>query len=131
MQTSPPPDRPAAATAPRAVLGARGERIAVRYLTDHGLAVLDRNWRCARGELDVVARDDATLVFCEVKARSGTGYGLPAAAVTHRKQQRLRLLARMWLDAHDQHAPELRFDVVGVLVRPAGPALVSHLRAAF
>ena len=66
----------------RAGLGALGEQIAVRYLTDAGLAVLDRNWRSRRGELDVVARDGDALVFCEVKARRGTGYGVPAAAVT-------------------------------------------------
>jgi putative endonuclease len=112
-------------------LGARGERIAVAYLTDVGLRVLDRNWRCRDGELDIVAREGDALVFCEVKTRRGNGYGHPVEAVTAVKQRRLRVLAQRWLAAHDEHAPDLRFDVVGVLVRPSRPALVTHLRAAF
>lgn len=115
----------------RAQLGALGERIAVRYLSDHGLTVLDRNWRSRSGELDIVARDGDTLVFCEVKARRGTGYGHPAAAVTAVKQQRVRLLARQWLAEHDVHAPDVRFDVVAVLVDADRPARVTHLPAAF
>jgi putative endonuclease len=112
-------------------LGAHGERIAAAYLTDSGLRVLDRNWRCRDGELDIVARDSDALVFCEVKTRRAVGFGHPVEAVGHVKQRRLRTLAQRWLAAHDEHAPELRFDVVGVLVRPDGPALVTHLRAAF
>lgn len=112
-------------------LGAHGERIAVAYLTRAGLRILDRNWRCREGELDIVARDTGAIVFCEVKARRGAGYGSPVEAVTERKQHKLRLLAQRWLAAHDEHAPELRFDVVGVLVPRTGPAVVTHLRAAF
>ena len=115
----------------RSELGSRGERIAAAYLTDTGLRLLDRNWRCREGELDLVARDDEAIVFCEVKTRRGIGYGSPVEAVTPAKQRRLRLLAQRWLAAHDEHAPYLRFDVVGVLVRPDRPALVTHLRGAF
>jgi putative endonuclease len=112
-------------------LGAHGERIAAAYLTDAGLRVLDRNWRCRDGELDLVAREGDALVFCEVKTRRGIGFGHPVEAVTSSKQRRLRLLAQRWLAAHDEHAPDLRFDVVGVLVRPSRPPLVKHLRGAF
>jgi putative endonuclease len=112
-------------------LGVHGERIAVAFLTDRGLRVLDRNWRCREGELDIVAREGDALVFCEVKTRRGTGFGHPVEAVTPGKQRRLRTLAHRWLADHDERAPELRFDVVGVLVRPHRPALVTHLRAAF
>lgn len=112
-------------------LGAHGERIAAAYLTSAGLRVLERNWRCREGELDIVARDGDALVFCEVKTRRGVGFGSPAEAVTPSKQRRLRTLAHRWLAAHDEHAPELRFDVVGVLVRSSRPALVTHLRSAF
>ena len=115
----------------RAELGAHGERIAAAYLARAGLRVLDRNWRCRDGELDIVAREGAALVFCEVKTRRGVGFGHPVEAVTPVKQRRLRLLAQRWLAAHDEHAPDLRFDVVGVLVRPGRPPLVRHLRAAF
>ena len=112
-------------------LGAHGERIAAAYLTDRGLRVLDRNWRCRDGELDIVARDGDALVFCEVKTRRAVGFGHPVEAVGYVKQRRLRTLAQRWLAAHDEHARELRFDVVGVLVRGEGPALVTHLPAAF
>src|SRR5215211_6373094 len=112
-------------------LGDHGERIAAAYLTDAGLRVLDRNWRCRDGELDLVARDGDALVFCEVKTRRGTGYGHPVEAVTHAKQRRLRTLAQRWLAAHDEHARDLRFDVVGVLVPGDGPAVVTHLPGAF
>ncbi|MGY1729118.1 YraN family protein [Geodermatophilus sp. SYSU D01062] len=115
----------------RTELGSRGETIAAAYLTDAGLTVLDRNWRCRDGELDIVAREGTAIVFCEVKTRRATGFGHPVEAVTAAKQRRLRTLAQRWLAAHDEHAPDLRFDVVGVLVRPAAPALVTHLRGAF
>ena len=112
-------------------LGRFGEQVAVSYLTDAGLRVLDRNWRCREGELDIVAREGSALVFCEVKTRRGVGFGHPVEAVTPAKQRRLRVLAQRWLAAHEEHARDLRFDVVGVLVRPSRPALVTHLRAAF
>ncbi|RFU19975.1 YraN family protein [Geodermatophilus marinus] len=112
-------------------LGGRGERIAAAYLTHQGLRVLDRNWRCRDGEVDIVAREGSALVFCEVKTRRATGFGHPVEAVTPAKQRRLRVLAQRWLAAHDEHAPDLRFDVVGVLVRQSGPAEVTHLRGAF
>ncbi len=115
----------------RAALGAYGERVAVRLLTDQGLEVLDRNWRCRAGELDVVAREGPALVFCEDKTRRASGFGHPVEAVTAVKRRRLRQLARAWLDAHDHHAPDLRFDVIGVLVPRSGPARVTHLRNAF
>ncbi|MGY1812166.1 YraN family protein [Blastococcus sp. SYSU D00820] len=112
-------------------LGGRGERIAAAYLTDTGLRVLDRNWRCRDGELDIVARDGDALVFCEVKTRRATGYGHPVEAVTWSKQRRLRTLAQRWLAAHDEHATDLRFDVVGVLIPRSGVPVVTHLKDAF
>ena len=112
-------------------LGSRGESIAAAYLTSAGLRLLDRNWRCREGELDIVARDGDALVFCEVKTRRGTAYGHPVEAVTSAKQRRLRTLAQRWLAAHHEHARDLRFDVVGVLVRGEGPAVVTHLPGAF
>ena len=112
-------------------LGAYGERLAATHLEQAGLTVLERNWRCSEGEIDLIATEGEALVFCEVKTRRGVGYGHPVEAVTVAKQRRLRKLAHRWLAAHDEHAPDLRFDVVGVLVRSSGPALVTHLRAAF
>jgi putative endonuclease len=80
---------------------------------------MDRNWRCRDGELDLVLRQARTLVFCEVKARSGLGFGTPAEAVSPVKQARIRRLAAEWLRLHRDRlgaAPAvLRFDVAAVL----------------
>ena len=111
-------------------VGVYGERVAARMLTDHGLEVLDRNWRCAAGEIDLVALDRAAdeIVFVEVKTRRGATYGHPAEAVTRIKLARLRRLAGQWLAEHDVHAGGVRLDVVAILARCPGPALVEHLR---
>jgi putative endonuclease len=113
------------------VLGRRGEDLAAAYLTEQGLVVLDRNWRCRLGELDIVATDSTRLVVCEVKTRSGTRYGLPAEAVDARKARRIRLLAGAWLAAHRVPWVEVRYDVLAVLVEPGAPARVHHYQAAF
>ncbi|WP_206518210.1 YraN family protein [Rhodococcus sp. X156] len=111
---------------PRAVLGAHGEDVASRYLTERGLVVLDRNWRCRQGELDLVAVDGQTLVVVEVKTRTGVAFGHPAESVTREKLLRLRRLAQLWLAAHRVGWVEVRFDVVSVLVRPGRPVEVEH-----
>ena len=109
-------------------VGRYGEQVAVEHLLAFGWEVLDRNWRCRHGELDVVARDGRSLVFVEVKTRRSVVCGHPAEAVTPAKLVRLRQLAAAWLAAHGEHAPAVRIDVVAI-VRPAsGPALVDHLR---
>ena len=110
-------------------LGALGERIAVAMLEEDGWRILDRNWRCREGEIDIVARDGATIAFVEVKTRSGTRFGHPAEAVHPAKLERLRRLAARWLREHGEHAEEVRVDVVAVLRPRTGPALVQHLKA--
>ncbi len=109
-------------------LGAYGEDVAAAHLQRAGLVILDRNWRCDVGEIDIVARDGATLVICEVKTRSSMAYGHPAEAVSPRKVRRLRQLATRWLIAHEVHAPQLRIDVVTVVQRAAGAPTIEHLR---
>ena len=124
----PSPGHRSAPLTPRA-LGDYGERLAVRYLTEQGVAILDRNWRCVRGELDIVARDGRELVVCEVKTRSGEGFGAPFEAVTWRKQRRLRQLGGLWRDEHPEEAAgPLRIDVISILRPPGRPARVEHLR---
>ncbi|ANY10241.1 YraN family protein [Pseudonocardia sp. HH130630-07] len=114
-------------------LGRRGEDTAVEYLErEHGMVVLARNWRCRDGELDIVATDpERRLIVCEVKTRSGTGYGEPAEAVTPRKVRRIRGLARAWMAAHQVGWTEVRFDVVAVLAPPGGATTLTHYPAAF
>src|SRR6266567_4376014 len=93
------------------VLGKEGEQAAADYLTERGFRILDRNWRCADGEIDIVAVDRHSLVVCEVKTRSGTGYGTPLEAVGRAKQRRLRQLAVAWLRAHGIRFHAIRIDV--------------------
>ena len=110
-------------------LGRYGEEIAARHLMDDGLRVLDRNWRCSEGELDIVARDGpGTLVFCEVKTRRSLRHGTPVEAVDEEKSRRLRRLAAAWLKAHPRRADRLRFDVIGILVSREGTLRLSHRR---
>jgi putative endonuclease len=109
-------------------LGQYGERLAARCLIDAGFEVLETNWRCARGEIDIIARDGATLVICEVKTRSSTAYGDPAEAVGRVKSQRLRGLSLQWLADHPGRWEAVRFDVVAVLKGGPGPAQIRHLR---
>lgn len=109
-------------------LGRRGEDAAARYLTGLGWSVLERNWRCRWGELDLVARDGADLVFVEVKTRSGTSHGHPVEAIDAAKLRRLRRLAGAWLAAHAAHADGVRIDLLAVLARPGRPVEVEHLR---
>jgi putative endonuclease len=112
-------------------LGRLGEDLAVDYLRRHGLVVLARNWRCRDGELDVVAVDHARLVVCEVKTRSGTGFGEPAESVTPVKAARVRRVTQAWLAECPSVYGEIRFDVLAVLMPPGGLVTVAHYRAAF
>jgi putative endonuclease len=111
-------------------LGDYGERLACRYLLTQGVTILERNWRCVRGEIDVIAVDRRELVVCEVKTRSTEAFGAPFEAVTWRKQRRLRHLAGLWRDDHADtvRGLALRIDVISILRPPAGRASLQHLR---
>ncbi len=111
-------------------LGAYGERLAEQFLRDAGLQVLDRNWRCSQGEIDIVARDGECLVVCEVKTRASTAFGSPIEQITAVKAARLRRLAGAWVAEHPELAalsPLTRIDVIGVAIRRYGPAAIEHL----
>lgn len=112
----------------RIAVGQYGEEVAARRLRAEGLVVLDRNWRCSIGELDLVCRDGNELVAVEVKTRSGDLFGSPLEAVTPRKAARLRRLLAQWLGEHQVSPSGLRIDVVGVRVPIRGAAQVEHLR---
>lgn len=109
-------------------LGRSGEELAARYLASAGLTVLDRNWRCARGEIDLVARDGAETVFIEVKTRSSTAFGHPFEAITARKLARLRRLALAWCQAHPGRHGGIRIDAVAVIAGGGREPAVEHLR---
>jgi putative endonuclease len=109
-------------------LGRYGEEVAARHLAAAGLVILDRNWRCAAGEIDIVAADGDALVICEVKTRRGSAFGGPLEAVTASKVRRLRSLALRWLASRGMHPAQIRFDVVGVLRPERGSAVVTHVK---
>lgn len=117
-----PPDRRA--------LGAAGEALAAAWYERRGFTVLDRNWRCRDGELDLVVADATTIVFCEVKTRRSTRFGAPIEAVTAAKARRVRLLAAQWL-AGRRERKQVRFDVASVTAHPQGDFTVEVLESAF
>lgn len=114
----------------RVALGAYGERAAVRHLQQQGMTILDRNWRCRDGEIDIVARDGGCLVVCEVKTRRSLLYGHPVEGVTWRKAARLRRLAGWWVREHPEEIAatrDIRVDVVCVLLPRSGGPSIEHL----
>ena len=116
------------------VTGRLGEELAARHLTEQGLVVLDRNWRCDVGEVDIVARDGDALVNCEVKTRRSRRFGDPLEAITPEKAARLRRLAACWVQAHDIRPRHIRIDLVGIVLgalsSPPGAAEIEHVRGA-
>ena len=109
-------------------LGRRGEQFAAQYLERAGFRILDRNWRCAEGEIDIVAAERRVLVVCEVKTRSDDRYGTPLDAITRTKRSRLRRLAIRWLVAHGVLFDEVRIDVIGLVRDRSGHFTLEHVR---
>jgi putative endonuclease len=110
------------------LLGRQGEQMAADYLTNAGLDILERNWRCSQGEIDIVAADGRVLVICEVKTRSDVRFGTPLEAITRQKAWRLRRLAALWLVTQHAMFDEVRIDVVGVLRSAPGQFSIEHVR---
>jgi putative endonuclease len=122
-----------AATESKKQIGVRGEDLACVELQRRGLQILERNWRCPLGEIDIVAaetgRNGLTLVFCEVKCRSGLGFGHPLEAITFAKMRTLRQLAAIWMRQHHVKASTIRLDAIGVVLTPGNEPSVTHVRA--
>jgi putative endonuclease len=112
-------------------LGERGEDAAVAFLERSGLTIVERNWRCQSGEIDIVALDGETLVLCEVKTRRTAAKGTPEEAVTPAKQRRYGRLAAAYVQASSLENVSVRFDVITLLVVAEDRALLRHLRGAF
>jgi putative endonuclease len=115
----------------RKALGDWGEATAAVHLERNGYCILERNARTREGEIDLVARHEGTVVFIEVKTRSGTNYGDPIEAVTPAKAGRIRRLAAAWLAERDVKRRTIRFDVIGILRRQDGTFEIDHLADAF
>lgn len=107
-----------------------GEAVAVDYLVRLGWRVVERNWRCSIGEVDVIAvtpGPSPVLVFCEVKCRTGRGFGDPLEAITAAKLGKLRELALTWLGGQPHRVPRFRIDGIGVLLCRGSSPVISHV----
>lgn len=112
-------------------LGQLGETLAAQYLEEAGLTIIERNWRCSLGEIDIVALDNGELAFVEVKTRSSVAYGHPLEAITAVKLARLRRLAAAWCASHSGNYERIRVDAVAVIAPRGGPVSVEHLKRVF
>ena len=117
----------------RQQVGRRGEDLACAELVRQGMEVVDRNWRCSLGEIDIVAAEvgdrGVTLVFCEVKCRTALGFGHPLEAITFAKMRTLRQLAAHWLRQHRVKATAIRLDAIGVVMPPGQEPSLTHVKA--
>jgi putative endonuclease len=112
---------------PKDLLGRRGEDLAAAHLEHEGVLLIERNWRCPDGELDIIGAEDDALVICEVKTRTSTRFGTPLEAVDEAKVQRMQRLAHVWCREHRVHPPRIRYDVVEVLApRDTEPVITYH-----
>lgn len=109
------------------IVGRLGEDAVARSLVAQGWTILDRNWRCRLGEIDIVAIDEDDLVIVEVKTRTSGVCGTPEEAVTRAKQARLRRLAAAWLEGQERRFDGVRIDVAAVRMGPEG-ARIEHLK---
>jgi putative endonuclease len=112
------------------VLGKEGERIAERFLLKKGYRLVERNYRCAAGEIDLIVLDRRVVVFVEVKTRTGNTFGTPLEAVEFRKQQKMIQAAQYFLAYKGLQQRDARFDVVGISWSGREPS-VEHIANAF
>ncbi|MFQ5936827.1 MAG: YraN family protein [Acidiferrobacterales bacterium] len=111
--------------------GQRGEQIAVDYLKRLGYRIQLRNYRCRRGEIDIIAQDGPTLVFVEVKTKGQMAFGAPQAMVNRTKQHTMTYVAMSYVQQHHLRNAALRFDVVAITFLADGTPEVTHIPAAF
>ena len=112
------------------LLGREGEKIAERYLKKKGYKLVERNYRCLSGEVDLIVLDRRVIVFVEVKTRSDDRFGTPFEAVEARKQQKMIRAAQFFLHAKGLQQREARFDVIGITWLDGAPQ-VEHIQNAF
>ena len=110
--------------------GAWGEDLVAEWYVKRGYDIVERNWRCRQGEIDIIASRDSELVICEVKTRASANFGSPALAVDANKQQRLRRLAAHWLSENPTTRASVRFDVAAV-VGPKEDVSLEVIESAF
>ncbi len=112
-------------------LGRRGEDAAARFLDRRGYDIIERNWTCAAGEADIIARDGDSVVFVEVKTRSSCDCGMPAEAVDEAKRDRYERIAALFLQGFDVVDVPVRFDIVSIVAISPDRAMIRHHINAF
>ncbi len=112
-------------------LGEYGEEIAITYLEGQKYAVIVRNYRCKCGELDIIAKEDKTLVFIEVKTRRNVAYGPPQFSVTQFKQRQISKAALVYMAANKLGDVNARFDVIAIYLRDHEKPRINHIKNAF
>jgi putative endonuclease len=113
-------------------LGRRGEKLAADHLIASGFEILERNWRCPQGEIDLVALQGDEVVFVEVKTRTSVAFGHPFEAITVQKLARLRRLASAWCEAHpERRRDRVRLDVIAIIAPTHGLIEIEHLERVF
>jgi putative endonuclease len=115
--------------APHLKTGAEGELAALDFLQKKGYHILQTNYKCRMGEIDIIALDGKVIVFVEVKTRGSKGFGWPEEAVNKAKQKKITLTAEEFLAEKDLH-DEIRFDIISILNYPAGKR-IEHFKDAF
>lgn len=114
----------------RQSLGREGEKLAERYLKKKGYVIVERNYRCSLGEVDLIVLDRRIIVFVEVKTRTGHGFGVPSEAVERKKQQKMIQTAQFFISAKRLHQRDARFDVVAISWLGREP-VIEHIENAF
>jgi len=112
-------------------VGSRGEELAAAFLERNGFALVERNFRCKGGEIDIIAKDGSTMVFIEVKSRKTLTYGVPQLAVTPFKQRQISKAALTWLARNHKHDSHARFDVIAILLENDYSHQIEHIKNAF
>jgi putative endonuclease len=112
-------------------LGRHGEACAAAFLAAAGYRVLERNWRCRQGEIDIIVERDGEVVFVEVKTRSSLAFGHPLEAITPAKLARLRHLAAAWCDQAASRPARIRIDVIAVIAPGGAEPLIEHREGVF
>ncbi|MCP1134630.1 YraN family protein [Paenibacillus polysaccharolyticus] len=113
--------------------GKIGEEEACRWLVKQGYSILQRNWRCRSGEVDIIAVREDLLIFVEVRSRSSnSGFGTPQESVDQRKMQQVRSTAGVYIQMSGEHTRQIRFDVIAVMMNHFGKIMsINHLENAF
>lgn len=131
MPSAAPADETQAHCAPHTELGKRGENAAAAFLERHGFDIIERNWTCPAGEVDIIASNGHSLHFVEVKTRNGTGCGFPEEAVDEEKRQRYERIAEFYLKGYAQTEIAVRFDIIAIVVTGPNRAFLRMHRNAF